>query len=97
VAIPDEIPQGSKEFITVDLDSPDDLTTATVKFGFTTDPVAQPVTWVDGNWPDDGINTARTTSVWDTTGLDKAHWAVWTWVQDTPESLPRRYGVVRVV
>ena len=97
MAIPDEIPQGSKEFMTVELDSPDDLTSATVKFGFTTDEIDQPLAWVNGVWPTPAVNDARTQDVWDTTGLEKTHWAVWAWVQDSPESLPRRYGVVRIV
>lgn len=97
MAIPDEIPQGTKEFVTVLLDSPDDLTISPVKFGFTTDPIAQPSVWVDGTWPTAGKNEARTASVWDTTGLELTYWAIWTWLQDSPESLPRRYGVVRVV
>jgi hypothetical protein len=97
VAIPDEIPQGSKEFLDVVLDSSDDLTVSTVKIGVTVDSVNQPATWMTAAWPTPGVNTARTSAVWDTTSLAKDFYAVWAWVQDSPESIPRRYGVVRVV
>jgi hypothetical protein len=97
MAIPDEIPQGSKEFLVIDLVSSDDLTSAVVKIGVTTDPTDQPATWLDAVWPTAGLNQARTVSVWDTTAVTPGFYAVWSWVQDSPESLPRRYGVVRVV
>jgi hypothetical protein len=97
MAIPDEIPQGSQEFLVIDFTSADDLTTATVKIGVTTDPVDQPATWMNAVWPTPAVNQARTTTVWDTTSVTPGYYAVWSWVQDSPESLPRRYGVVRVV
>jgi hypothetical protein len=97
MAIPDEIPQGSKEFLIVDFVSDDDLTSAVVKIGVTTDPTDQPATWMDATWPTPAVNQARTASVWDTALVDPGYYAVWSWVQDSPESLPRRYGVVRVV
>jgi hypothetical protein len=97
MAVPDEIPHGSKEFITVVLDSPDDLTTSTVDIGLSTDETDQPSSWLAATWPDTGVNVARTSQVWDTTSVTPGFYAVWARVNDSPEILPRRYGVVRVV
>ena len=97
MAIPDEIPHGSIEFLTIDLVSDDDLTLSTVKIGVTTEVSDQPATWMNAIWPTNGVNTARTSVPWDTTSVTPGFYAVWSWVQDSPESLPRRYGVVRVV
>lgn len=98
MAVPDEIPHGSKEFLVVVLDSDDDLTLASVEIGVTTDPVEQPATWITSAWePAPAANTARTTSVWDTTNVTPGYYAIWAKVTDSPEILPRRYGMVRVV
>lgn len=97
MAIPDEIPQGSKEFVSVILTSDDDLTTATVEIGLTADEIEQPDEWLDAVWPTAGENIARTAQPWDTASETPGFYAVWAKVTDSPEVLPRRYGVVRVV
>lgn len=97
MGVPDEIPHGSQEFLVVALDSSDDLTISPVKIGVTQDPIEQPGTWMNAHWPEPAVNTAQTDAVWDTTALPLGYYAIWAWPQDSPESLPRRYGVVRVV
>lgn len=98
MAVPEEIPQGSEEFLEVALDSPDDLTSSVVQIGVTQEHLEQPIGWMAASWlPTPAVNTARTNSVWDTSNVAKGFWAVWAWVQDSPESVPRRYDVVRVV
>lgn len=97
MAVPDEIPQGSKEFVSVVLLSDDDLTTATVDIGLIQDSTDMPENWLPGIWPTAAVNVARTASVWDTSLAEVGYWAVWARVTDSPEILPRRYGTVRVV
>jgi len=98
MAVPDEIPHGSKEFLTVVLDSTDDLTTSSVEIGVTVDPVGQPSSYMAAAWvPLPAKNTARTASIWDTTNVALGFYAIWAKVTDSPEIIPRRYGTVRVV
>lgn len=97
MAIPFEIPKGSQLFLAVTIDSPDDLTSATVALGVSTDVDVQPSVWMPGVWPTPGQNLARTSSVWDTTSVTPGYYQIWARVTDSPEILPRTYGVVRVV
>jgi hypothetical protein len=97
MGIPDEIPQGSKEFLSVVFDSPDDLTLGTVALGLSSEPNVQPATWLPGEWPTSGVNEAQTTAVFDTATLEKGFYQVWAKITDSPEVIPRPYGTVRIV
>lgn len=102
MAVPDEIPQGSIEFLAVILESPDDLTLGTVELGLSSDAVDQPTAWLPGTWPTPGPSAtgeyeARTVSTVNTGALAKGHYKVWAKLTDSPEILPRPYGIVRVV
>jgi len=94
---PEEITAGTKQFVSVLLDSVDNLTTSTVEIGFSADAASPPTIWVAATWPLPGINLVRTTVVWDTTSVTPGHYKVWVRITDNPEILPKSYGVVRVV
>lgn len=93
---PEEVSQGAQEFIVVQFDTEDDLTSATVEIGLSADPVAQPTAWLPAGWPTLHVNTARTSAVWNTTAVDPGYYKIWARVTDTPEIIPRAYGVLRV-
>lgn len=97
MSIPDEIPQSSKEFLTVEFDSPDDLTLGTVKIGLSSTPLIPPVTWFSATWPTPGENVARTSAPVDFSTVAQGHYRVWAELVDSPEDVPRPYGTVRVI
>lgn len=97
MAIPDEIPQGSKEYLSVVFDSPDDLTSGTVVLGLSSDPSIQPASWLPAGWPTSGVNEAQSSDVFDFGTVDRGFYQVWARITDTPEIIPRPYGTVRVV
>jgi hypothetical protein len=97
MATPFEIPKGTKEFLAVIIDSPDDLTSGVVEIGVSADVDSQPAVWLAATWPTLGTNVARTSAVWDTTSVALGHYQIWARVTDSPEILPRKYGTVRVV
>lgn len=97
MAIPDEIPQGSKEYMSVVLESDSDLTLATVELGLSDETNVQPASWLPGTWPDPGTNIARTVAPVDTANLALGFYKVWVRITDSPEILPRSYGTVRIV
>jgi hypothetical protein len=92
-----EWPHGTKEFVTVDVESIDDLTSSTVELGWTTDIDDPPMTWVMAGWPSAGINAARTSAPWDTALVDAGHWFVWIRITDSPEIILRKAGSVKLV
>lgn len=92
--IPDEIPVGSQEYLSIQFSSDTNLQTSAVQLGLspTTDP---PVTWLDGVW--EGDNIARTANVIDANNFAPGVYEVWARVLDVPEVLVRPYGLVRFV
>lgn len=97
MAIPDEIPQGSKEYLSVVFDSPDDLTLGTVALGLSSEPSTPPANWVSANWPTSGVNEAESDEAFDFSTVDVGFYQVWARITDSPEIIPRPYGTVRVV
>lgn len=92
-----EWPHGTKEYVTVDVESEEDLTSAAVELGWTDSVDAQPDSWVAGGWPAAGVNAARTSSPWDTGLVDAGHWFVWIRITDSPEVVVRKAGSVKLV
>lgn len=97
MAIPDEVPRGSLEYVSVVLLSDDDLTTGGVQIGLSTVDGDLPTTWLPAGWPTPGVNEARTTDPVDTGTLAPGFYVVWARVVDSPEVLPRPYGMIRIV
>jgi hypothetical protein len=97
VSMPDEIPQGSVEFLTIEFDSPDDLTLGSVQLGLSTVIGDPPNAWLTGTWPTPGENVARTSVPVDFATISLGTYRVWAKLTDSPEIPERPYGTVRVV
>lgn len=97
MSIPDEIPQGSVEFLTIEFDSPDDLTLGTVQIGLSSVVGDPPTAWLAATWPVTGENTARTATPVDFSVIAVGTYRVWGKLTDSPEIMTRPYGTVRVV